>query len=91
VIAPCHCGHCQKCVSDARWERIYREKFEDPAYYSREREPRGPQSSLGETARPLPCIRGNSERPIRRAEAPIDVGPFAPVRDSVWRHSDPSQ
>jgi hypothetical protein len=30
----CRCGTCRRCVDNARWERIYREKFEDPDYYS---------------------------------------------------------
>lgn len=30
----CKCGSCKQCLDEARWERIYREKFEDPSYYS---------------------------------------------------------
>lgn len=40
----CTCGACPWCVDNARWERIYKEKFEDPKYYSRDREPRGGSS-----------------------------------------------
>ena len=29
----CTCGTCNTCVDNAKWERIYREKFEDTAYY----------------------------------------------------------
>jgi hypothetical protein len=31
----CRCGNCALCKEDARWERIFREKFADPEYYSR--------------------------------------------------------
>ncbi len=31
---PCQCGVCRVCISNARWERLYNEKFADPAYYS---------------------------------------------------------
>lgn len=31
----CRCGVCRSCDSDVRWNRIYEEKFADPAYYSR--------------------------------------------------------
>ena len=30
----CHCGSCVTCRENARWERIFREKFADPFYYS---------------------------------------------------------
>jgi hypothetical protein len=30
----CACGKCRRCVDDARWERIYREKFADADYYA---------------------------------------------------------
>jgi hypothetical protein len=30
----CHCGLCVTCQENARWERIFREKFADPSYYS---------------------------------------------------------
>ena len=29
----CRCGTCKVCVSNARWERIYNEKFADAGYY----------------------------------------------------------
>jgi len=31
----CHCGQCRQCLDDARWERIFAEKFADPEYYTR--------------------------------------------------------
>ena len=31
----CRCGNCASCKEDARWERIFLEKFADPEYYSR--------------------------------------------------------
>ena len=31
----CRCGRCQQCLDDARWERIFAEKFADPDYYCR--------------------------------------------------------
>jgi hypothetical protein len=30
----CRCGVCRKCQEDARWERIFIEKFADPMYYA---------------------------------------------------------
>jgi hypothetical protein len=30
----CHCGLCKQCADNARWERIFREKFSDPNYYT---------------------------------------------------------
>jgi hypothetical protein len=30
----CRCGHCPRCVDNARWERIFEAKFADPNYYS---------------------------------------------------------
>jgi hypothetical protein len=32
--ARCRCGSCLKCEEDARWERIFVEKFADPMYYA---------------------------------------------------------
>jgi hypothetical protein len=32
--ARCRCGSCRKCEEDARWERIFIEKFADPMYYA---------------------------------------------------------
>lgn len=29
----CGCGGCRWCVDNARWERIFNEKFHDPSYY----------------------------------------------------------
>jgi hypothetical protein len=31
----CRCGHCRQCLDNARWERIFAEKFADPDYYTR--------------------------------------------------------
>jgi hypothetical protein len=30
----CRCGQCPTCEHNARWERIFREKFADPEYYA---------------------------------------------------------
>jgi hypothetical protein len=30
----CTCGECRSCLDNARWERIFAEKFADPNYYS---------------------------------------------------------
>ncbi|MFN7997550.1 MAG: hypothetical protein U0Q18_28285 [Bryobacteraceae bacterium] len=32
----CHCGQCRNCVENARWERIFQEKFASSDYYSSE-------------------------------------------------------
>jgi hypothetical protein len=29
----CHCGACSTCQENARWEKIFNEKFADPNYY----------------------------------------------------------
>jgi hypothetical protein len=29
----CECGQCALCLENARWERIFRQKFADPEYY----------------------------------------------------------
>ena len=29
----CQCGSCSTCVENARWEKIFNEKFADPNYY----------------------------------------------------------
>ena len=29
----CECGRCAPCIENARWERIFQEKFADPNYY----------------------------------------------------------
>jgi len=31
----CKCGRCRQCADNARWERIFAEKFADPNYYTR--------------------------------------------------------
>jgi hypothetical protein len=31
----CTCGSCGRCLDNARWNRIFDEKFADPSYYSR--------------------------------------------------------
>ena len=31
----CRCGKCRQCADEARWERIFSEKFADPEYYTR--------------------------------------------------------
>jgi hypothetical protein len=31
----CQCGQCPSCEENARWEKIFNEKFADPDYYSR--------------------------------------------------------
>lgn len=31
---PCRCGRCARCLDDARWDRIFRQKFADPYYYA---------------------------------------------------------
>ena len=30
----CTCGQCERCLDDARWERIFDEKFAYPSYYT---------------------------------------------------------
>lgn len=30
---PCQCGECKSCLDNARWDRIFNEKFADPTYY----------------------------------------------------------
>jgi hypothetical protein len=37
----CKCGQCRPCLDNARWERIFNEKFSDPDYYSYRPGPRG--------------------------------------------------
>jgi hypothetical protein len=29
----CRCGVCSRCLEEARWERIFKERFADPDYY----------------------------------------------------------
>jgi hypothetical protein len=31
----CRCGRCHQCLDNARWERIFEEKFADPDYYTK--------------------------------------------------------
>jgi hypothetical protein len=33
--ANCRCKQCPACQDEARWERIFQEKFADPSYYGR--------------------------------------------------------
>jgi hypothetical protein len=30
----CRCGACDHCAENARWERIFEQKFADPDYYA---------------------------------------------------------
>jgi hypothetical protein len=30
----CNCGTCKICEDNARWERVFNEKFADPDYYA---------------------------------------------------------
>ena len=32
----CHCMVCAACLDDARWERIFQEKFADQSYYQQD-------------------------------------------------------
>jgi hypothetical protein len=32
--ANCRCQSCATCIDNARWERIFTEKFADPYYYT---------------------------------------------------------
>jgi hypothetical protein len=45
----CSSGQCAMCLDNARWERIYKEKFEDPDYYHRRDVVLSPGSALGRT------------------------------------------
>jgi len=29
----CHCGTCRTCLDNAKWDRVFNEKFADPDYY----------------------------------------------------------
>lgn len=29
----CHCGTCNLCLDNARWEKKFNDKFADPDYY----------------------------------------------------------
>ena len=37
----CNCGECRQCEDNARWERIFQEKFADPDYYTNRPRPKG--------------------------------------------------
>ena len=32
-VKRCRCGTCQRCQEEARWDRIFNERFADPNYY----------------------------------------------------------
>lgn len=32
-VKRCHCGTCPRCREEARWDRIFNERFADPDYY----------------------------------------------------------
>ena len=32
-VKRCRCGACPRCAEEARWERIFNERFADPDYY----------------------------------------------------------
>jgi len=32
-VKRCRCGTCARCLEEARWERIFNERFADPDYY----------------------------------------------------------
>jgi hypothetical protein len=34
-IRHCRCGACPQCQENARWDRIFNERFADPDYYKR--------------------------------------------------------
>jgi hypothetical protein len=34
ALRRCKCGHCRVCLDNAKWERIFQEKFADPNYYT---------------------------------------------------------
>lgn len=46
----CHCGTCTRCREEARWERIFNERFADPNYYKHR--PASFGSSMGWLTRP---------------------------------------
>ena len=33
ALRRCKCGDCATCLENARWEKIFNEKFADPNYY----------------------------------------------------------
>jgi hypothetical protein len=30
----CACGQCARCLDNARWNKVFEEKFADPSYYA---------------------------------------------------------
>ena len=42
----CNCGICPTCQDNARWERVFNEKFADPDYYSPREIRRGSSLSM---------------------------------------------
>jgi hypothetical protein len=40
-VKRCHCGQCFRCQEEARWERIFNERFADPEYYKERPAPFG--------------------------------------------------
>src|ERR1039458_9072636 len=64
---------CRTCCDNARWERIFQEKFADPSYYSNPSTRNG--SSLSD------CWRLKSPR------APAGTSAGAPTRPALWRRS----
>ena len=32
-VKRCRCGACTRCIEEARWERIFNERFADPDHY----------------------------------------------------------
>jgi hypothetical protein len=42
----CNCGSCPTCQDNARWERVFNEKFADPDYYSPREIRRGSSLSM---------------------------------------------
>ena len=33
-VRRCRCGECPQCMENARWDRIFNEKFADSEYYA---------------------------------------------------------
>jgi len=65
-VRRCHCGVCGECVENARWERVFQEKFADPDYY-RDRQIRH-SSSLGYHA-PVRRGAGDETEAMDRTES----------------------
>ena len=76
----CACGLCERCLNRARWDRIYKEKFEDPDYYGRRY--RGPQSTLGRALASGRGFGGETPPPILRSETAADV---VPIPTKAWK------